>query len=228
MRQEQKPDSISESAWHTRHQLHEDFASREPLAGFVVIPNFLTDELFREVQEFARNVSMRRYCVYSRTGSVTDLEKGFCEPHPDFYYLTTHSRMFEWHGLPSHIERLVSSPDMIEYLSNLSGISLTGHQIPGTLTGWNAGDFLGEHCDEGDSNRPNKLVISLSLTSDWNSEYGGTTHYKWTGGKQEVVIMPTGNVATVFAPGEHSVHWVSPIAANAPTGRRYTWTLDYF
>lgn len=223
-----KPTGISSRTWNERYNIADSFRSNLPLYNFTVVNDFLSPDFFISIQNFAQRASMERYCVFSRSEDSRFIEKGFSDPDERYYYLSVHKRMRHRHGVPADIEDLVGSSDMLAFLSAIAGTRLRGLEIPGTLTGWDPGHFLGEHTDEGDPQRPTKLVVSLSLTSSWKPEFGGMTHYQWLGHESEIVVEPTANTATLFQPGEHSVHWVTPINGTAPANKRYTWTLDYF
>jgi 2-oxoglutarate-Fe(II)-dependent oxygenase superfamily protein len=72
-----------------------------------------------------------------------------------------------------------------------------------------------------------KLVLSLSLTEQWEESYGGTAVFAWTGLERAVRIPPRLNTAVLFVPFSGSFHWVEQISKNAPAKRRFTWTLFF-
>ncbi|YCI07041.1 hypothetical protein M1D34_31855 (plasmid) [Ensifer sp. D2-11] len=223
-----KPRAISQSLWDARHQLRERFQTGAALRSFALAENFLDAKVLASIRQFAITSPMEHYGVHSPDPYGSTLEKGFGEPIPDRYYLTTHMRLRPPNTVPKELNDVVAGKDMLEFLGEVLGEELSGFEFPGTLTGWWPGDFIGEHCDEGDEDHPTKLVVSISLTEGWRPEYGGVTHFRWADGDEEITVVPQLNTAMLFAPGPHSVHWVTPVAAIAPVGRRFTWTLDYF
>ena len=111
-------------------------------------------------------------------------------------------------------------------LSNITGLPLTKMRPlnSGIFIKMVSGNFLEDHTDFGPSNNHTKLVISLSLTKNWQKSFGGATIYHW--GRFKKRIFPRFNEAVLFIPHEKSLHKVVRVTEKANVSR-YTMTFHY-
>lgn len=220
--------ALSRSVLERAEYIQAEFRAGSRLKDFVVVPDFLSPEILKVMQNFAWEAPLKPFCVFSRSANGEVLETRFGSPEEELYYVSAHRRLPPDQRVPPAIDACMGSAATRAALAALTGVTVDSYGEPSTLTGWGPGDFLGEHCDYGTPERPTRLIVSVSLTGDWSSDYGGLTHFRWLGGDDEIVVAPRLNVATIFRAGHHSVHWVAPISITAPAGRRFTWTMHYY
>jgi Rps23 Pro-64 3,4-dihydroxylase Tpa1-like proline 4-hydroxylase len=144
----------------------------------------------------------------------------------DYTYVTIHQRPRVPVPALETLKSEFEAPATLEALREMTGVEVTEMAFAPVLTAWGRGTFLEAHTDAGPKTRPTRLVISVSLTEAWSSDYGGTTVWAWTN-EEPLRLVPTSNQAVLFAPSERTRHWVEPVASHAPERARYTWTL-YF
>lgn len=209
-----------------RDEIRRAFTSDTPLPQFVVVPRFLSESIAEDVAGICQSAPYSTYCAYTPAPDSGAVYAGFCEPDEQNYYVTIHERPRMAVAQLELLESAFDAPELIMLLAELTGIDVTRLVRPAVVSCWGAGSFFEPHTDH-DPHRGVRLVVSLSLTTDWKQVYGGTTVYAWRGGDAVVRVKPRFNQAVLFAPSPRSVHWVEQIAACAPGHRRFTWTASF-
>src|SRR5262249_24824096 len=125
-----------------------------------------------------------------------------------------------------HLRESFETPEAIEALNALTGAEITQMYQPDVLTCWDPGCFLELHNDEAPHTRF-RLVLSVSLTENWDPAFGGATRYAWKDLDRCVRLQPRLNTAVLFTPFEGSNHWVDQISNDAPPQTRFTWTAFF-
>ena len=202
----------------------ETFQSDYPLPNFNVIPNFLASELVRGVLPACQTARYRTFCGYSHPNS-TVVKSHFCDPNEEDTYITVHERPIHIIKALNRLHALFKKQETVDALSALTGLTLTNVGLH-VLTSWQPGSFLELHTDY-DSRGAARLILSLSLTRRWRSEYGGTAVYAWKGLNRSVRITPHCNTAVLFVPFSGSNHWVEQVSPHAPHRQRFTWTIFF-
>lgn len=220
---------LSEEVICSADELQRFYTSENPLKNFLNLQNFLSPQTTNALLNSLKNIKWQQHAVWSENESMTLLhsfsgKQEFCKEN---YYLTIHQRPTVYPKVFKSIERLMGEKEVIETLQRLTGTKISKIGTTNVLTSWNAGDFLGPHCDSGGDN-PSCLIISISLTENWKSEYGGKTDFNWSGQNKIITTLPNFNQATLFTPGKHSLHWVNQISSKVPNYKRVTWTLHYY
>jgi hypothetical protein len=203
------------------------FQSAEPLPAFAVVGDFLCESRLADALAGCRSAELATFCGYSPTGEERDLRNEFREPEEGPVYVTIHERPVRPVPQLLALGESMTAPETLQALQEMTGIELAEQGHRGVLTCWGPWSFLGPHTDAGPQTRPNRLIISLSLTQGWDSRHGGHTGFAWGGVPPLISLPPRLNTAILFAPHAGSFHWVEQIAGDAPPRVRFTWTMEY-
>ena len=203
------------------------FAQPDPLPGLVVVPDFLSPAALQLALTAADTAELDTFCGHADPQDPGNLRNEFFKPVPDRVYCTIHQRPRKRSAAMKSLHAAFCAPPMLEQMRQLSGEPIGDSNHGSVLTAWGPWSFLREHCDFGDPQQPNLLVVSLSLTCEWSPEFGGMTGFAWNGRPPVLRVAPTLNTAVVFRPHKGSIHWVEQIAGTAPRRQRYTWTMEY-
>jgi hypothetical protein len=202
------------------------FQSAEPFPRFAVIPGFLRRTVAENLRLGCEQGHYSTFCAYTLPGVDNDLRNAFCEPNENDVYVTIHKRLIEPVPAIDRFARLFEKRETIDALSLITGLRLTRAVEPGVVTYWPPSSFLEAHTDYAEESDA-KLVLSISLTANWNPSYGGATAYAFSGANRSVRLQPSLNSAVLFTPFCGSWHWVEQIAESAPPLRRFTWTAFF-
>lgn len=216
---------LNPSLLKRRDEIRRGFQSDNPLPQFQVVPDFLRGSILDRVLAGCRNAQYSTFCAYCEPTDRKKVLSEFCEPREGPLYVTVHQRPtypireLEW------LSELFNTSEALAAVADLTGISAKRCD-DGVLTCWGPETFVEAHTDYVPQRRQ-KLVLSLSLTEQWDHSYGGTTVFAWTGLGRAVRMPPRLNTAVLFVPFSGSFHWVEQISKNAPAKRRFTWTLFF-
>ncbi|NVJ51768.1 MAG: 2OG-Fe(II) oxygenase [Gammaproteobacteria bacterium] len=102
--------------------------------------------------------------------------------------------------------------------------------IDGKITRYMPGHFLKKHCDTGVNDKAErKCAYVLSLTKNWEADWGGLFHMLDDQGRVNNTIMPSFNTLNIFRVPQD--HLVSQVANYAPTARfsitGWAWGSNY-
>jgi hypothetical protein len=200
------------------------FQAETPLPGFVIVPDLLSEYWLQEALAGCDASELSTWCGYAIDEDMRVLRNEFCEPREGPIYVTVHQRPVQPVPQLQDLHARFVAPSTLDALRELTGIPLKPEGHRSVLTSWGPWSFLTQHTD---ANRPNRLLVSLSLTRRWSPRFGGITGWRWAGVKETVWVEPHLNNAVLFAPFSGSDHWVEQIASDAPGRLRFTWTMEY-
>lgn len=207
--------------------LKERFTDEQPLPGLLVVNRLLDEVSAGMLRAACSQGDYATYCVFTKEEEPGKFQSRFTEPEEGATYVTIHHRARGPSPQLLAVRDRLASPEVIQFLNRMTGLSLSRLGQPDVLTLWEAWSFIEPHTDMGTSGEPPKLVISLSLTEGWKPEYGGRTTFAWSNAQRSITLEPRFNQAVIFAPFEGSVHWVEQLTEAAPPRTRFTWTLHY-
>jgi hypothetical protein len=208
-------------------QLRAAFASESPLADLVIIPDLLSTVYLEQALAGCDAAPLATFCGYAPADDPQAVRNEFFEPVEGPLYVTIHQRPTGPIPQLQELHDLFVAEQTLVAMEALTGIALSRDGHRSVLTSWGPWSFLGRHCDAATGSRPNRLVISLSLTRSWQRRFGGLTGFQWNGTGPTLWVEPHLNTAVVFRAFLGSVHWVEQIAGDAPERTRYTWTMVY-
>jgi 2OG-Fe(II) oxygenase superfamily len=219
------------SVWPLRMSLFEElatlrarFLAHDPFPSFVLIQRFLDVGALKAPLRQLEAAAFKTYCGWSNHADGRELHAGFRELDEAGFFVTVHQRpVVPVPGLDK-LADAIGTRACLSLLSQMTGLTLRLLGRPAVLTSWGPGSFIGRHSDAGPVDNPVQLVLSLSLTRSWLTDYGGTTTYASETDAQTFTVDPEFNCATIFRPRPH---WVSPVASHGPKRSRYTWTLHF-
>lgn len=106
---------------------------------------------------------------------------------------------------------LMSSPDTLAFLRTITGAEKIDF-ADAQATLYRPGDFLTRHDDNVDG-KFRQLAYVLSLTPDWQAEWGGLLLFNDDQGRLADAFVPRFNTLSIFSvPQPHSVSFVAPFA----------------
>jgi hypothetical protein len=206
--------------------IRSDFIAAHPLPRFAVIPDFVRRDLIDDALAGCKRAHYETFCSYSMTEAGTDARSEFREPDEDAYFLMVHKRSRASIPEIARLRQLFKTPETIAALNGLTDAGITRMVEPDVLTYWNPGSFLERHTDDV-SDVQFRLVLSVSLTENWQAHYGGATLYAWQDVDRSVRLQPRLNTAVLFVPFAGSYHWVEQVSNDAPPLTRFTWTAFF-
>ncbi|MEX0645178.1 MAG: 2OG-Fe(II) oxygenase family protein [Parvularculaceae bacterium] len=128
-------------------------------------------------------------------------------------YQAYHDRKAPGHFLNTVLEFL-NSDEVLGVLRSITGAKDVAF-IDAQATRYDRGHFLTMHDDESDSNSRRTAYV-LSLTPEWQSDWGGLTLFYDAKGDVEEAFQPRFNSLNLFrVPQPHSVSMVAPFAPRA-------------
>jgi hypothetical protein len=207
--------------------LRDAFQAPTPLPGFVIVSNFLTREHLEQALAGCDGAKVATFCGHAPEEDPLAVRNEFFEPVEGRLYITIHQRPVEGVPLLRALHDLLVAEETLVAMESLTGIALSRDGHRSVLTSWGPWTFLGPHTDAASAGRPNRLIVSLSLTRHWDRRFGGITGFQWNGAGPTVWVEPRLNNAVIFKAFEGSVHWVEQIAGDAPDRLRYTFTMEY-
>ena len=207
-------------------ELNRAFLAPVPLPQFVIVRNLLAAPLLSSVVAACERATYSTYCAYLSSTESGRAEARFVTPNEYDLYVTIHERSPDVIPEIQQLQELFSREETINAISRLTSIPLQRLVPPSVLSCWGPGSFFEAHTDY-NPHRPARLVLSLSLTTQWQASYGGSTVYSWSNTDAAVRLQPRLNRGVLFVPSRQSVHWVEQVAAAAPPRRRFTWTASF-
>jgi Rps23 Pro-64 3,4-dihydroxylase Tpa1-like proline 4-hydroxylase len=139
----------------------------------------------------------------------------------DFQYFYEFIRLLSDHDkTPAHLSdmaAMIESNDNLKTLKEIiSNPAIT--QIDAQITGYKPGHFLKRHSDEGyQSEHQRKAAYVLSLSKQWQPDWGGLLHLMDDEGTIEHTITPTFNTMVMFK--VPTPHFVSQVTNYCPDTR---------
>lgn len=203
------------------------FQAPAPLPGFVIIPDFLTAEYLERALAGCDGANVATFCGHAPEDDPEAVRNEFFEPVEGRLYITIHQRPVGPVPLLRALHERLVAEETLAAMERLTGITLSGEGHRSVLTSWGPWTFLGPHTDATSAGRPNRLILSLSLTRRWDRRFGGITGFQWNGAGPTVWVEPLLNNVVIFKAFEGSWHWVEQIAGDAPDRLRYTFTMEY-
>lgn len=207
--------------------IREAFQSETPLPGFVLIPDLLTPLHLDDALAGCVGARVATFCGHAPEDDPRAVRNEFFEPIEGRLYITIHQRPVEPVPQLRRLHELFVAEETLAAMEEMTGITLSREGHRSVLTSWGPWSFLGPHTDAASAGRPNRLIVSLSLTRRWEPGFGGITGFQWNGAGPTAWLQPQLNNAALFRPFDGSFHWVEQIAGDAPDRLRYTWTMEY-
>lgn len=206
--------------------IRDDFLCDRPLPRFAVIPEFVRRELIEDALAGCKRTNFETYCGFSMTEDGADLKSEYRQPDESLYYVTIHQRSRTPIPEIVRLREEFQTAEAIAALNEFTNAGITQMYEPDVLTYWSPGSFLERHTDDVPGTNF-RLILSVSLTENWERAYGGATLYGWSGLDREVRLQPRLNTAVLFVPFSGSDHWVEQISNDAPALTRFTWTAFF-
>ena len=196
-------------------------------ARFVVLQNFLRQDLAERLSEFLREEASieTEFGLYSAEEHKVDESAWLAAAEDD--------RFFRYGRLVGTAPEFQFSPNSLAYLQfrkafqsdeNLrsffeavTGLDLARSDDFGSHS-MGAGDFLLEHDD---NNRNRRLALVLYLSPDWTADLGGSLHILDADGR-ESIVAPEYNSLVAFDTLAGTVHFVERVSDAAGDRRRVT------
>jgi hypothetical protein len=207
--------------------IRDAFQSEEPLPGFVIVRDFLAPDQLEQALAGCDQAQVANFCGHAPQDDPRALRNEFFEPVEGHVYVTIHQRAVEPVPQLDALQELFTAEPTLAAMERLTGMELSRHGHRSVLTAWGPWSFLGPHTDATRAGRPNRVLISLSLTRRWDVRYGGLTGFQWNGSGPAIRVEPKLNSAVIFRAFPGSVHWVEQVGGDAPDRLRYTWTMEY-
>ena len=207
--------------------IRDAFQRNTPLTDFVIVTDFLDQRLLEQALIGCDQARLATFCGHAPLDDPDDLRNEFFEPVEGRLYVTIHHRPVEPVPMLQALHDLFVMEETIAAMEQLTGVVLSRKDHRSVLTAWGPWSFLRPHTDASDRTRANGLIVSLSLTRNWDTRYGGMTGFQWNAAGPTTWVAPQLNTAVLFRPFAGSVHWVEQISGDAPDRLRYTFTMQY-
>ena len=133
------------------------------------------------------------------------------------YYITQAIRLGENPGHPMHrMQDFVNSDSFLDFMRTLTGAGDIA-KSDSYASWYGPGHFLTEH-DDRHSSHDRVAAYVISMTRDWNPNWGGYLAFFDDEGNIEEAFMPTWNTLNIFSiPRKHAVQLVAPFAGHPRT-----------
>jgi len=196
-------------------------------ARFVVIENFLLDELAGRLSEFLRNEAKfeTELGLYSAEGHKVGDAAWLAASDDDRFF--SYGRLVgtppEFQFSPNSLAYLrfrnafQSDDDLRAFFEAATGLELARSDDFGSHS-MGVGDFMRDHDD---NNRNRRLALVLYLSPGWTPARGGSLHIVDPAGT-ESIVAPTFNSLVAFDTLAGTVHFVEEIRDAAGDDRRVT------
>lgn len=148
-------------------------------------------------QKFINNINLR---------ASSDFQYCFVQ-----YYVSEAVKRGENSGHPLHaIEDFINGKSWLSFITRLTGESVT--YSDGMVSIYGPGHYLTEH-DDTHPDRDRVVAYVISLTKNWNKNWGGHLAFYDRDGNIEQAFVPRFNALNIFTvPQSHAVQIVAPFA----------------
>ncbi|PKP49943.1 MAG: proline hydroxylase [Bacteroidetes bacterium HGW-Bacteroidetes-12] len=197
-------------------QLKQDFNSAKP-CKYVVLPNFLTDELATTLYE-----------NFPKIDTLNVKRKSINENKSEDYHFE------RFHPAFSELKKVVGSPEMylfIEKITGIKGLKTTDDSLGSGVHQGKDGSYVDVHIDVNYNPAQNlwrRINLLIYLNKNWKPEYGGNLELwdkKMT--QCEAKVPCDFNRAVIFLTDENSPHGYSKITIPEGETRKSFYTY-YF